>query len=191
LIDHFFFDVEDRIRLVLRAAPTLGSAMPLAVPTSSPSSPTRILSDGAKMLKPYYIPPGPHLGKDGKPSRLTAPERLVTRQMKVLKEQWSGVGLALDLGLARSDADLAAAVWRNLMGGRGASGIAYPWEGMTKEEDEKYFRRSVNPVGGSETEVRRVDLKGLEKEEKTDDFSGVRDYRPSEVRTIFFFFVHA
>lgn len=181
LIDHFFFDIEDRIRLVLRAHPSRGAALPLMVPSSSSSSPTRTPSERAKGLKPYYVPPGPLVDKDGKPSRRFAPERLVSMQMKVLKEQWAGLGLSLDLGLVRSDAELAAAVWRNLMGGRGASGIAFPWDGMSKEEDEQWFRRSVNVVGGSDIEVRRVDLKGLDKEERSDDLSGVRDYRPSEV----------
>jgi cytochrome b pre-mRNA-processing protein 3 len=166
---------------VLRAHPSRGAAMPLSVPTSSSSSPTRTPSERAKALKPYYVPPGPLVDKDGKPSRKFAPERLVSMQMKVLKEQWAGLGLSLDLGLVRSDTELAAAVWRNLLGGRGASGIKLPWEGMTKEEDEQWYRRSVNLVGGSELEVKRVNLKGLEKEERDNDLSGVSDYRPSEV----------
>jgi cytochrome b pre-mRNA-processing protein 3 len=181
LIDHFFFDVEDRIRLVLRAAPNRGAALPVAVPSASPSSPNRSPSERARGLKPFYAPPRPLLDKDGKPIRRFAPERLVGLQMRVLKEQWAGLGLALDLGLVRGDTELAGAVWRNLLGGRGAAGIALPWAGMTPEEDAAHFRRAVNLVGGSAVEVRRVDLKGLDKEEKADDFSGVRDYRPSEV----------
>jgi cytochrome b pre-mRNA-processing protein 3 len=128
------------------------------VPSSSPSSPTRTPSTRAAALKPFYVPPGPLVDKDGKPSKRYAPERLVSMQMKVLREQWAGLGLALDLGLVRGDTELAGAVWRNLLGGR-----------------------AVNLVGGNEIEVRRVNLKGLEKEERADDFSGVRDYRPSEV----------
>jgi cytochrome b pre-mRNA-processing protein 3 len=151
------------------------------VPSSSPSSPTRTPSTRAAALKPFYVPPGPLVDKDGKPSKRYAPERLVSMQMKVLREQWAGLGLALDLGLVRGDTELAGAVWRNLLGGRGAGGIALPWEGMTLEEDAGYYRRAVNLVGGNEIEVRRVNLKGLEKEERADDFSGVRDYRPSEV----------
>ncbi|KAF8579279.1 hypothetical protein K439DRAFT_1394760 [Ramaria rubella] len=87
LIDHFFFDVEDRLRTVL--------------------------------------------GKK-------APERLVTRHMKIFREQWAGLGIACDIALLTGDKDMASAMWRNLLGARGARGIAYPdsfsnMENSTKE----------------------------------------------------------
>jgi len=46
--------------------------------------------------------------------------------MKLLREQWRGLGIACDLALVTGDKDMAAAVWRNLLGARGAQGIAYP-----------------------------------------------------------------
>ena len=70
-----------------------------------------------------------------------APERLVSRQMKIFREQWVGLGLSLDysLGLsspsaqalagpkaADADAEMAAAIWRNFLGARGAQGIVDP-----------------------------------------------------------------
>ena len=54
LVDHFFLDVEDRIRQALSRK---------------------------------------------------APERLVTRQMKIFREQWAGLGLAFDYALGLSTAD--------------------------------------------------------------------------------------
>ncbi|KAF8506191.1 ubiquinol-cytochrome C chaperone-domain-containing protein [Hysterangium stoloniferum] len=75
LIDHFFLDVEDRLRAVL--------------------------------------------GKK-------APERLVVRHMKIFREQWAGLGLACDVALITGDKDMSSAMWRNLLGARGARGIAYP-----------------------------------------------------------------
>ncbi|KIJ49923.1 hypothetical protein M422DRAFT_44671 [Sphaerobolus stellatus SS14] len=54
-----------------------------------------------------------------------APERLVTQQMKAMREQWRGLGLSLDLALMTGDKDLGAAIWRNFLGARGAQGIDY------------------------------------------------------------------
>ena len=42
-----------------------------------------------------------------------------------MREQWRGVGLSLDIALMTSDKDLAATIWRNFLGARGAQGIAY------------------------------------------------------------------
>jgi cytochrome b pre-mRNA-processing protein 3 len=186
LIDHFFYDIEDRIRLVLRAHPSRGPSLPLSIPSSSPSSPTRPPSGDGSALEPFYTTPQGNLDANGKPIRQYAPERLVTQQMRVLKEQWSGLTLSLDLGLIRGDAELAGAIWRNFLGARGAKGIVLPWEGMTKEEDEAYYRRAVNAVG-SDGEVKKVEKRGLEVEEKSEDYSGVSDYRPSEVPLCFKF----
>ncbi|KAF8873081.1 ubiquinol-cytochrome C chaperone-domain-containing protein [Infundibulicybe gibba] len=117
LVDHFFIDIEDRIRA--RA-------------------------------------------------RIRAPDRLVTRQMKIFKEQWAGMGLAFDLALVQGDMDMAGAVWRNLLGARGARGISLP---------AGEFRRSVNLVGGEVVNVAKVDI---EAEEARDDGSGVYDFPPEE-----------
>ncbi|KAF9001789.1 hypothetical protein BDZ89DRAFT_1081630 [Hymenopellis radicata] len=84
LIDHFFLDIEDRIRMIVRP--------------------------------PAY--PAPKTNK--------APETLVTRQMKVFRDQWQGMWLSLDYALVAGDEHLAAALWRNLLGARGAHGINPP-----------------------------------------------------------------
>lgn len=105
-----------------------------------------------------------------------APDRLVTRQMKIFKEQWAGLGLSFDLGLVKGDMELAGAVWRNLLGARGAQGIAFPDPFLPQVQPRK-FRRSVNLVGGEVVNVAKIDL---EKEEATDDGSGVHDFAPEE-----------
>ncbi|KAG6870484.1 hypothetical protein C0992_013255, partial [Termitomyces sp. T32_za158] len=159
LIDHFFLDIEDRIRAVLQ-------------PKLNPPKPYTFDS-------PFYLNPNAPQSADGKDSktRLTAlsraPDRLVTRQMKIFKEQWAGLGLSLDLGLVKGDMEMAAAVWRNLLGARGAQGIAYP----NSSSEKKAFRRSVNLVGGEVVNVAKIDLA---KEEANDDGSGVHDFAPEE-----------
>ncbi|KAH0581730.1 hypothetical protein H2248_011415 [Termitomyces sp. 'cryptogamus'] len=163
LIDHFFLDIEDRIRAVLQ-------------PKSTPSKPYTFDS-------PFYINPNAPQSTDSKDSkgRLTplsrAPDRLVTRQMKIFKEQWAGMGLAFDLGLVKGDMEMAAAVWRNLLGARGAQGIAFPDPNSPSDSNKKTFRRSVNLVGGEVVNVAKIDLA---KEEARDDGSGVHDFAPEE-----------
>ena len=166
LIDHFFLDVEDRIRAVLQ-------------PPASPTTPYTFES-------PFYVNPNAPAdapAADGKPrKRSRAPDRLVTRQMKVFKEQWAGMGLALDLGLVKDDMEMAGAVWRNLLGARGAQGIAFPETGSTSSDPQaptpaKKFRRSVNLVGGEVVNVAKINV---EKEEAHDDGSGVHDFAPEE-----------
>lgn len=160
LLDHFFIDIEDRIRTVLQppATPTI----PYTFSTTfyvNPNAPV----PGAK-------------GKDGKLKPLSrAPDRIVTRQMKIFKEQWAGMNIAFDLGLARNDMELSAAVWRNLLGARGAAGIAYP---SSTSADAAPFHRAVNLVGGEVVNVAKVDW---EKEAARDDNSGVHDFSPAEV----------
>ncbi|THH04728.1 hypothetical protein EW145_g5312 [Phellinidium pouzarii] len=140
LVDHFFLDVEDRIRQALSQK---------------------------------------------------APERLVSRQMKVLREQWAGLGLSFDyaLGLsspfatsvagARSgdgDAEIAAAVWRNFLGARGARGIDDPGPGR--------LRHSVN-ISGEYGKVKLSKDKpedSLRQLEETDDGSGVYDFVGEDVK---------
>jgi cytochrome b pre-mRNA-processing protein 3 len=159
LIDHFFIDIEDRIRTVLQPPPK--PSQPYTFETSfysNPNAPTNSTTP------------------DGKPNRLSrAPDRIVTQQMKIFKEQWAGMGLSFDLGLVKGDMELAGAVWRNLLGARGAQGIAY---GDTSSSSTPHFRRSVNLVGGEVINVAKVDI---EKEEAKDDGSGVHDFSPEEV----------
>ncbi|KAK7036742.1 Serine carboxypeptidase 3 [Paramarasmius palmivorus] len=152
LVDHFFLDTEHRIRAILQP-----HVPPLPPYTFHPE---------------FYV--NPNIPADGKIKRgMRAPERLVSRQMKIFKEQWMGMTLSLDLGLAGSDAELAAAIWRNLLGARGASGIAYPGSSESAQ-----FRRSVNLVGGAVDDPDKIDL---DKEELRDDGSGVHDYPPDQV----------
>lgn len=146
LVDHFFLDIEDRIRTVLQ---------PKEVPTKTYTRPSE-----------FYL--NPNAKKKGGLLART-PDRLVTRQMKIFKEQWSGLALAMDLALLHGDAEMAATIWRNLLGARGAGGISY---------GEAGFRRTVNLVGGEVENVRKVDFA---KEERTDDGSGVHDFPPDQV----------
>ncbi|KAJ3564017.1 hypothetical protein NP233_g8567 [Leucocoprinus birnbaumii] len=161
LIDHFFMDVEDRIRAVLQ-------------PPLQPTKPYTFIS-------PFYVNPNApktdSTTPDSEPTRPKrrgrAPDRIVNRQMKIFKEQWTGLGLSFDLALVKGDQDMAAAVWRNLLGGRGARGIAY-----ADSPTGAHYRRSVNLVGGEVVNVAKIDV---EKEEVRDDGSGVHDFPPSEV----------
>ncbi|KAJ3730568.1 hypothetical protein C8R42DRAFT_715239 [Lentinula raphanica] len=151
LLDHFFLDIEDRIRAILQPA----------IPPRDPYT----------FFTPFYI--NPNIPKDGKLKRGSrAPERLVTRQMKIFKEQWMGMGMWFDYGLVTNDMELASAVWRNLLGARGSQGIAYPGSNPPK------FRRGVNLVGGKVENPEKIDL---EKEQSRDDGSGVHDYPPEEI----------
>ncbi|KAJ8495536.1 hypothetical protein ONZ51_g1638 [Trametes cubensis] len=109
------------------------------------------------------------------------PESLVTRQMRVFKEQWAGMGIFY-LGLVRSDIELATAVWRNLLGARGARGIAYPDPDGASADPLAHFRRAVNIAGGSVEKLSRLEKNrgALEAEERRDDGSGVHDFPPAE-----------
>lgn len=158
LIDHFFIDIEDRIRTVLQPPPKPTKPYTFETPFySNPNAPPPPTSDGKQ--KPL--------------SR--APDRIVTQQMKIFKEQWAGMGLSLDLGLVKGDMELAGAIWRNLLGARGAQGIAYP--NTSTSSSTTHFRRSVNLVGGEVINVSKIDF---EKEEAKDDGSGVHDFAPEE-----------
>jgi cytochrome b pre-mRNA-processing protein 3 len=157
LIDHFFMDIEKRIRFVLQPHPKA------VAPANSR----------------YYLPIADAEAQQtvNEDRRGRAPDRLVTQQMKIFKEQWTGMGMALDLGMVRSDMEMAAAVWRNLLGARGARGIAYAPPGSPMAPS---FRRSVNPVGGSEAAIKQIEKVGLETEEARDDGSGVYDFPPDQ-----------
>jgi cytochrome b pre-mRNA-processing protein 3 len=119
--------------------------------------------------------------------------------MKIFKEQWAGMGMAFDLGLVKGDAEMAGAVWRNLLGARGARGIVFepepppppaattarttPLESSSESEAGSQrgpFRRSINLVGGLVENPAKVDQRGLEAEEARDDYSGVYDFPPHE-----------
>ena len=78
--------------------------------------------------------------------------------------------MAFDLGLAMGDTEMAGAVWRNLLGARGARGIPY--------STSPGFRRSINPLTGGKMSTARLKLleRGFESEEAKDDNSGVADY---------------
>jgi len=148
LLDHFFIDVEDRIRMILQ-------------PTTNPPPPYTFQTN-------FYTNPNTRFaGKRG--SR--APDKIVNRQLKIFKEQWGGLFMSLDLGLVKDDDELAAAIWRNILGARGAQGITY-------EEGGPKFRRAVNLVGGEVVNVAKLDF---EKEQTTDDGSGVHDFAANEI----------
>ncbi|KAF8549515.1 hypothetical protein OG21DRAFT_1421161 [Imleria badia] len=163
LIDHFFQDVEERVRAVLQPGvlPPRSTSDASLTPTASSE-----IKHRAELKK-----------------RARAPERLVTRHMKIFREQWAGMGMSMDLGLVRGDAEMAAAIWRNLLGGRGARGISRPEVGAklgqsAAEKPEKpEFRRSVNLVGGLVENVEKIDVVV---EETRDDLSGVYDFGANE-----------
>ena len=155
LIDHFFLDIEDRIRDVLQ-------------PTDSETPPQT----------DFYAAPPTSNSESTAPvqkKRGRAPDRLVKQQMQIMKEQWAGLGMSLDLGLAMGDAEMAGAVWRNFLGARGARGIPY--------DTSPGFRRSINPLTGGKMSAARLKLleRGFESEEAKDDNSGVADYSKDQL----------
>ncbi|KAJ6603154.1 hypothetical protein B0H10DRAFT_2178844 [Mycena sp. CBHHK59/15] len=152
LVDHYFHDVEDRIRAIMQP--------------SHDYKPYTFISA-------FYTNPNAPKGTDKKERLSRAPDRLVTQQMKIFKEQWTGFCLSFDLGLVKGDMEMAGAVWRNLLGARGASGIAFP-----EDPSAPRFRRTVNLLGGTVVNPAKVDF---EKEAVTDDGSGVHDFLPEEV----------
>ncbi|KAM5541907.1 hypothetical protein V8D89_004636 [Ganoderma adspersum] len=163
LIDHFFLDIEDRVRTILQ---------PVSPNSIAPAQNLRPYTSRSEF---YTVANG-----QGKPRpKGSTPERLVTRQMKIFKEQWAGMGMSFDYGLVHSDGELAAAVWRNLLGARGARGIAYPSPDDT-DSDKAFYRRTINLTGGAIDKVEAVEKTGYEVEAARDDGSGVHDYPPAE-----------
>ncbi len=159
-IDHFFLDVEDRIRQVLQPQSQLPQQLPRtpAAAAAAAATTTSTTPNGASAAQ----------------KRGRAPEALVTKQMKIFREQWAGLGVALDLALAQgSDAALAAAIWRNLLGARGAQGLALA---LAPTSPVPEFRRAVNPGGA----VARLSEAARSREETRDDGSGVHDFGPEE-----------
>lgn len=117
--------------------------------------------------------------KENSKSNGHAPERLVTQQMKIFREQWAGMGMALDLGLVRGDTEMAGAVWRNLLGARGARGILLPSRQSSKDVPKPQFHRNINP-GGEVEKFLKMEPESLAAEEAKDDGSGVHDFGPNE-----------
>ncbi|KAJ7782849.1 hypothetical protein B0H16DRAFT_1357299 [Mycena metata] len=152
IVDHFFQDVEDRIRAIMQP--------------SHDYKPYIFTSN-------FYVNPNAPKTTDTKERLAHTPERIVSQQMKIFKEQWTGLCLALDLGLVNGDMEMAGAVWRNLLGARGASGIAFP-----DDPSAPAFRRTVNLLGGTVVNPSKIDF---DKEAVTDDSSGVHDFPPAEV----------
>jgi cytochrome b pre-mRNA-processing protein 3 len=166
LIDHFFLDVEDRVRQVLQPQPRLTPVNPTntSTATSTPKPPSAASFYNSN---PSTSPDAATIKKRGR-----APEALVTKQMKIFREQWAGLGLSLDLALAQgSDAMLAGSIWRNFLGARGAQGFALAVS-PSHSSPTSEFRRAVNQERMSETERTR--------EERRDDGSGVHDFRPED-----------
>jgi cytochrome b pre-mRNA-processing protein 3 len=94
--------------------------------------------------------------------------------MKIFREQWAGLGVTLDLALAQgSDSVLAAAMWRNLLGARGAQGLAMA---LAPTSPVPEFRRAVNPGGAAAKMSEEVRAS----EERRDDGSGVHDFGPED-----------
>ncbi|KAH9066244.1 hypothetical protein EDB87DRAFT_1776196 [Lactarius vividus] len=172
LIDHFFLDVEDRIRQVLQPQSQPPGQLPrtpasATEPTPAPARPTPFYGASPTLNTPNG-------GASAAQKRGRAPEALVTKQMKIFREQWAGLGVALDLALAQSsDAELAAAMWRNLLGARGAQGLALA---LAPTSPVPEFRRAVNPGGA----VARLSEAARVREETRDDGSGVHDFGPEE-----------
>ncbi|CAK5265605.1 unnamed protein product [Mycena citricolor] len=151
IVDHFFQDAEDRVRAIMQ-----------------PSHDHKPYIFESK----FYVNPNAPKTTDKKERLSRAPDRLVTQQLKILKEQWTGFALALDLGLIKGDMVMAGAVWRNLLGARGASGIAF-----ADDPSSPAFRRTVNLIGGLVVNPAKLDFS---KEAVTDDNSGVHDFAPED-----------
>ncbi|KAJ3485399.1 hypothetical protein NLJ89_g11902 [Agrocybe chaxingu] len=102
-----------------------GQSSNLQPPTSF-ELPTPYTFKSTFYINPYAPLPEGEAGKKKAKPRGRAPDRIVIRQMKIFKEQWMGMGISLSLGRVKSDQEPAAAIWRNLLGARGAGGIALP-----------------------------------------------------------------
>ncbi|KZT22134.1 hypothetical protein NEOLEDRAFT_1138481 [Neolentinus lepideus HHB14362 ss-1] len=167
LVDVFFLDVEDRIRAILQ---------PRTFEAANRNPPVSAFYPNRRRDDPPEVGVTEDQGKNA--ARKNAPESLITRQMKIFREQYTGLSMALDLGLVRGDTELAGAIWRNFLGARGARGIVYTedYDGSTAQT---VFRRSVNPT---DSNIKKIsdNLAALEAAETEDDLSGVHDYAPNE-----------
>ncbi|TRM69232.1 hypothetical protein BD626DRAFT_447010 [Schizophyllum amplum] len=152
LLDTFFYDLEDRITGVLQ--PKYHPPVPYTFPTD------------------FYINPNAPPPEGAPRRRLSrAPDRLITRQLKIHRDQYMGFTLSMDAALVQGDMEMAASIWRNLLGARGAAGIVLPAPG---QGPQKYYRRSINPPI---SEPHKIDV---EREQWVDDHSGVHDFPPAE-----------
>lgn len=88
-----------------------------------------------------------------------------------------GMNLSFDHAMVKGDMEMAAAIWRNLLGARGARGFAFP--DPSAPAPAPRYRRSVNLIGGDVEKFEKI--KNLDEEEARDDGSGVHDYAPEEV----------
>ncbi|KAH8827949.1 hypothetical protein DL96DRAFT_1600977 [Flagelloscypha sp. PMI_526] len=137
--DQFFFDIEDRIRNILQ-------------PQWKPRPPYTFTTDF------YQNPNAPKPGQTPDNTQLSrAPD-----------QQWNGLMVAMDMSLIRGDTEMASAIWRNILGARGAKGIAFPG-------DPAKFRRSINYAG---SDINKLEKMNVEEEELKDDGSGVHDFPP-------------
>jgi cytochrome b pre-mRNA-processing protein 3 len=171
LIDHFFLDVEDRIRQVLQPRSQPPPESPTSASTATTATTTSTTTTTPPRAASFYSPsPSTSPNAANVKKRGRAPEALVSKQMKIFREQWAGLGLSLDLALSQSsDAILAGAIWRNLLGARGAQGLALALAPPPTSPVPE-FRRAVNQARMSEAERAR--------EERRDDGSGVHDFGP-------------
>ncbi|KAG8903294.1 T-complex protein 1 subunit gamma [Tulasnella sp. 403] len=74
------------------------------------------------------------------------PERIIKKQMVDLRDQWNGSTSSYDVAMVKSDAELAAALWRNIFAARGEK--AYKEADLSEEEREERIevrRRNNDP----------------------------------------------
>ena len=114
-----------------------------------------------------------------------ASERLVTRQLKIFRDQWIGLGVSLDYALALScpsvqstqgcsDQEIAAVVWRNFLGARGAQGIDDPGAGAIRRAVNLTASEGLQKLSTSDGESK------LQALQSADDRSGVHDFVGSD-----------
>lgn len=67
-----------------------------------------------------------------------APDRVVRSYLKEMRDQWAGVGAALDHGLVKGDAALAEVLWRNVFAAKTpAASASSSVEGVAERGKEK------------------------------------------------------
>ncbi|KAG8931919.1 Protein cbp3, mitochondrial [Tulasnella sp. 418] len=63
------------------------------------------------------------------------PERIMKNHMRDVRDQWNGSTASFDVALMQGDAELAAAIWRNVFAARGEK--AYKEKDLPEEEKER------------------------------------------------------
>ncbi|KAF7362132.1 hypothetical protein MVEN_00559200 [Mycena venus] len=139
IVDHFFQDVDDRVRAIMQP--------------SHDHKPYIFTST-------FYINPNAPKTTDKKERLARAPDRLVTQQLKIFKEQWTGFALSP----STSDSSMATWRWRGRFGGTFSVPVA-----LLGLRSRTIRGQIVNPT--------KIDF---EKEAVTDDDSGVHDFSPAE-----------